>query len=299
MSGLIFNYIIRNLAKYTYKFLYPKSYKHNRRYWPFYQVNRNESGHIKQVFFRNQLIVDHERTPVIQNRKCMLVATGPSTQHLDAKHYQRPDIDYMGVNGAITLPNIQFKYYVIIDHDFIRNRFDLVTKVLQMQCIFFTTARCLDEILKKMHLADIRCDFKVIEIISAGKNEKFMGDTITGHEHQEHYFFHENFGFSLNFQDAIFDYYTVAYTAFQIIYGLGYEEIFLIGIDLTDLNQARFYESEQHKQPTLIHHHLDDILKAFACAARVFNQKNKKVYNLSHISIIPHFPKVSITHAVE
>ena len=250
-------------------------------------------------FYKNKLISDNTQLHNPFNDTCVIVATGPSINEIDHIFFKKQEYDYFGLNGAISLNNTDFKYYVIIDHDFIRNRFDLVTKVLQMKCIFFTTARCLDEILKKMHLADIRCDFKVLEIISAGKNEKFMGDTITGHEHQEHYFFHENFGFSLNFQDAIFDYYTVAYTAFQIIYGLGYEEIFLIGIDLTDLNQARFYESEQHKQPTLIHHHLDDILKAFACAARVFNQKNKKVYNLSHISIIPHFPKVSITHGSE
>ena len=35
MTDILFNYVLRNLAKYTYKFLHPKSYKHNRRDWPF------------------------------------------------------------------------------------------------------------------------------------------------------------------------------------------------------------------------------------------------------------------------
>ena len=164
MCGLIFNHFVRNLTKYTYKLLKPSTYKHNRRYWPFYRVVRNASGQIDQVFFRNTLIADHTLNLKNKHSKCMLIATGPSIKKIPDKFFKYEKLDYIGVNGAIALNEVTFQHYVIIDHDFVQNRFDLVERVLDTACNFFTTARCLDYILRKVKIEQIRCQFKIIEI---------------------------------------------------------------------------------------------------------------------------------------
>ncbi len=48
----------------------------------------------------------------------MLIATGRSVHQLETSYLQRSDIDYIGVNSAIALSGVKFKYYVIIDHNF-------------------------------------------------------------------------------------------------------------------------------------------------------------------------------------
>lgn len=74
-----------------------------------------------------------------------------SVQQIPPEVFTRSDIDYVGLNGAISMPNVVFKHYVIIDHNFVESRFDLVLKVLNSNCTFYTTPRCLDSILRKFY----------------------------------------------------------------------------------------------------------------------------------------------------
>lgn len=292
LSTFFFNYFMRNLTKTIYKLIKPRDYKHNRRYWPFYYVERNASGQIDQVFFRKQLIANHRLPIVSKNSKCMLITTGPSIQDMPSSIFSQTDIDYIGVNGAIALNNVHFKHYVIIDHDFIKNRFDLVKRVLNTECNFFTTARCLDIILQKLKLEEIACKFKVIEIVSSGKNELFLGKTMYVNEHSSKHYFYNGFGFSEHIHDTIFDYHTVAYTALQIIAGLKYPEIYIAGLDMNNFSSPRFYETAESKQPTFLDQNTESILAAFQTAALFFESKKIRVYNLSKQSLIEVFIKL-------
>lgn len=294
MRDLIFNYFVRNLTKYTYKFLKSSAYKHNRRYWPFYRVIRNPSGQIDQVFFRNTLIADHTLNLENKHSKCMLIATGPSIKEIPDKFFKYEEVDYIGVNGAIALNNVCFQHYVIIDHDFVRNRFDLIERVLDIPCNFFTTARCLDYILRRVKIKQIHCQIKVIEITSNGKNELFMGNSVYINEKTNSNYFYNGFGFSTHIYDTVFDYYTVAYAALQIISGLNYQHIYIAGVDMTHFNQPRFYETLDTKQPTLLNQHTDSILAAFETAAYFFESQKVSVYNLSKYSRIESFEKITL-----
>lgn len=72
------NLILRNIYKVIYKYSQPKTHKHNRRYWPYYHVIRNQLGGIDQVYFKKNLIADNTNIPISTFKKCMLIATGPS-----------------------------------------------------------------------------------------------------------------------------------------------------------------------------------------------------------------------------
>lgn len=288
---LVSNLILRNIYKVLYKYSHPKAYKHNRRYWPYYAVERNQYSGINKIFFKKKLVVDNSIQTQAQ-KKCMLVATGPSIHNIPREMLCREDIDYLGVNGAISLDHVNFKYYVIIDHNFTTKRFDLVTKVLQRDCIFFTTPRCLDLILRQVKPEQIQCQLKVIEPITEGEIERFLGIRERVDLSKPDYFVMNNQGFSMHIQDAVFDYFTVAYVALQIIYSLNAKEIYLAGLDMNNFNQPRFYENSENKQPTMLDQYLKDLLPAFDIGNIFLKSQEIKVYNLSPLSAVNSFEKI-------
>lgn len=292
MYNFFFNRILRNITRYIYKYSHSSSYKHNRRYWPFYKVIRNDQGHIEKVFFKQKLIADHTTHIGSKHKSCMLIATGPSVQAMPPHAFTSTEIDYIGVNGAIAREGIVFKHYIIIDHNFIMNRFDLVLLLLKTNCTFFTTIRCMDEILRRIDADEIDCKVYIIEIIMKAKNERLLQKIELINSASPNYHFKDNIGFSLNINDAVFDYYTVAYAALQVIYALNYENVYIAGLDMTHFNQPRFYENSQNKQPTGLDQNLDAILPAFNTACCVFADSNRNVYNLSKDSLIESFPKI-------
>lgn len=290
---LFSNLILRNVTKVIYKFFYPSTYKHNRRFWPYYKVERNHEGGVSKIYFKNKLVVENSPPDLSALKKCMLIATGPSIQNLSEDIFSRPDIDYMGINGAIALEKIIFKYYVIIDHNFTMNRFDLVLKVLNTDCTFYTTPRCLDLILRKVNFSEITCKIKIIEPITRGEVERFLGPKVNIDTTKNYFFIDQNRGFSTHISDVVFDYFTVAYVALQVIHALHYQEIYLAGLDMNNFSQPRFYESVENKQPTLLDQHLTITLPAFDTAAKFLTGKEIQVYNLSPQSSVNSFKKLS------
>ena len=292
MNQFFSNYIFRNIYKFIYKTLTPKAYKHNRRFWPLYQVKRNANGDLQEVYF-NKILVSTNTTAILNtNKRCMLIATGPSIKTLDQEIFKKNDIDYIGVNGAISLNEIKFSRYIIIDHNFIESRFDLVQKVLDTNCIFFTTPRCLDAILRKVDFKNIACQIKTIETIKDNVIEVFLNKEMRIETNKEYFFFRNNLGFSENIFSGVFDYFTVAYVSLQIINNLGYKQVYIAGLDMNNFNNPRFYENIEDKQSTLLDIHTHDVLNAFNTAALFFKEKGVCVFNLSKHSAVDAFEKI-------
>lgn len=292
MNQFFSNYIFRNIYKFIYKTLTPKAYKHNRRFWPLYQVKRNANGDLQEVYFNNTLVSTNTTAIINTNKRCMLIATGPSIKTLDQEIFKKNDIDYIGVNGAISLNEIKFSRYIIIDHNFIESRFDLVQKVLDTDCIFFTTPRCLDAILRKVDFKNIACQIKTIETIKDNVIEVFLNKEMRIETNKEYFFFRNNLGFSENIFSGVFDYFTVAYVSLQIIYNLGYKQVYIAGLDMNNFNKPRFYENIEDKQSTLLDIHTHDVLNAFNTAALFFKEKEVSVFNLSKHSAVDTFEKI-------
>ncbi len=292
MSNIFSNIILRNLFKYLYKISHSKSFTHNRRYWPYFNVKRNDEGFLEKVFYKNKLISDNTQLHNPFNDTCVIVATGPSINEIDHIFFKKQEYDYFGLNGAISLNNTDFKYYVIIDHDFIQNKFDLVIKILEKkQYIFFTTPRCLELILRKYDYKKIKCTFKIIETITERKLERFMGPKIILTHHLRHAYSDNDFGFSTEIFNAVYDYYTVAYVALQIAYSLNYKRILIAGLDMSNFNQPRFYETVENKQPTRLEQDFQEILLAFNSSSNFFKKNKIQVINLCTNSSIHAFEK--------
>lgn len=293
MSNFFTDTLLRNIFKYLYKISHHKSFNHNRRYWPYFKVIRDQNGYLNQVFYKNKKIADNTTQYKSDNDTCIIVATGPSVKTLDSALFQKNEYDYIGLNGAISLKNTPFKYYIIIDHNFIENKFDLVLIIINNpQCTFFTTARCLELILRQYDANQIQCTLKIIEIITENKIEHFMGIKTTLTEHLPHAYVENDIGFSTKIFDAIYDYYTVAYVALQIAYALNYKHILIAGLDMNNFNQPRFYESSENKQPTRLEQDFVKISNAFHTAATFLDKQHVQVINLSAQSAVQAFIKL-------
>lgn len=284
--------ISRSLYKLIYKIFFPKAAKHNRRYWPLYTVTRDQHYRIERIYYKKQLVSNNLAPQQINHKKCMLVAAGPSIQQLNPEILHRPDIDYIGVNGAIAFESITFSSYIIIDHNFVDCRFDLVLKVLNTNCTFFTTPRCLDMILRQVRIEEIRCQIKIIETITDNVIEFFLDHAKHYDQNEQDFFIQKGFGFSQDIFKGTFDYFTVAYVALQVIYTLSYKEIYIAGLDMNNFTQPRFYEKHEHQQPTTLNRHVNEVFQAFDVAAALFHQKGIHVFNLSQGSAVQAFEKI-------
>ena len=100
-----------------------------------------------------------------------------------------------------------------------------------------------------------------------------MGNTIHVDEKVKSNYFYNGFGFSTHMYDTVFDYYTVAYTALQIMSGLNYQHIYIAGVDMNNFDLPRFYETLDVKQPTLLNQHTQSIIAAFETAAYFFESQ--------------------------
>lgn len=95
-------------------------------------------------------------------------------------------------------------------------------------------------------------------------------------------------GFSKDMSEGFFDARTVAYLTIQLAYHVGFNQVFLVGVDL-DERSGRFYETpESITSPCgLDQHYFTRILPSFELMSRKVMGDDFMVYNLSEVSKIP------------
>ncbi|WP_040259852.1 LPS biosynthesis protein [Pseudomonas massiliensis] len=95
-------------------------------------------------------------------------------------------------------------------------------------------------------------------------------------------------GFSQDMSYGFFDARTVAYVCAQLAYHLGFEKVFLVGVDL-DGTAQRFYDRETRTlSPCGLNDHFDTrIVPSFEVLQRAFRRAGRQVFNLSARSRLP------------
>jgi KDO transferase-3 len=106
----------------------------------------------------------------------------------------------------------------------------------------------------------------------------------------------EALGFSLDVRRGVMDGCTVAYSGLQVLASLGFERIYLHGVDLTDARHTpRFYEQSADMQPSTLDRDFNDFIEpSFRNASALLRRSSVEVYNLSRQSALGEdiFPKV-------
>lgn len=107
-------------------------------------------------------------------------------------------------------------------------------------------------------------------------------------------------GFSKDMSEGFFDARTVAYLTLQLAYHLGFSQVFLVGVDLSE-KSGRFYERREgiHSPCGLDQHYHTRILPSLELMSEKVIGDEFRVYNLSDCSRIPEgvVPRVTLAQA--
>lgn len=228
-----------------------------------------------------------------------VIASGPSASNFPLQDFR--DYPMITMNGAISMftqAGIAPRFYISTDESFSE----------QQPALFKAAVACAENVFIR------RESYKGAALEGVGKLfllEKAEPPSVAARLLKREKEVHHNFslfskrkndvGFSRNLEKGIVDCRTVAYAAIQLAYYLGFNKVFLVGVDL-DQKQPRFYETGSNKQnisPCRLDKHFETrILPSFKLMKRRVIDSNFKVYNLSQQSRIPGkvIPKVSTEH---
>ena len=237
---------------------------------------------------------------------CFIVASGPSISDVDFSLLK--DKTLFAVNGAIVLQqneNVQFDLYMATDTAFSVHRFDLLRQGLLCGAQCFLSKRAISTIsrldLKLLDDSKINLLFPIInkstDLSLWTNHADFLLDERTSSEHPV--------GFSTNAAKGVFGGRTVVYEAIQVCYSLGFDRVFLLGMDLHSPSSAiHFYDNTDSED---YHPGLSDILERvnvpFTHLSEVISESGGafSVYNLSEHSRLPEsiLPKITLQQALE
>lgn len=284
------------LTKQIYRYTHKRNMRHNENLWPFVKIHRKNTGEISTFHYRGRpiKIADLSALRDAFSGHVLLTATGPSIKEIDFS--QRPkDIKTVGVNGAWHLQeHLDFSFYFIVDMTFIDHHISIIKEICKTQSItLFTTVMGLVKILELSGNDKIVCQIAIIEDICyqtykpSVKREQisatFDSDSEVILSKTD-----PNIAFSTDIRKGIFDAGTVIYWALQALGYMGFEHIYIAGLDLNNLSKPRFYESESSMRPSYLHDKLRDLVfPALKLASEVLDDKGIEIVNLSKKSAVP------------
>jgi len=164
-----------------FRMLRSRTQRHNQHLWPFVRIWRDKDGAISayRAFGRSLRITPLSQGYDPADKVVHLILSGPSISEIP---YDRMDIGVaMGVNGSIALSrkfDLQFKYYCIIDQNFVRDRIELVRDIVGRDLTLYVFPEVLRYIMQGIPQEQIRCRICIIELISRRAYERSVAPAV-------------------------------------------------------------------------------------------------------------------------
>jgi hypothetical protein len=293
--------------KLLYRYTHTRAWRHNERLAHHVTLERDEAGQLAGMRIRGRHIacVNEAMTKRPETsdemRECHLIATGPSVNAIDYR--AMPMQHVLGVNGAIALAakqGVRFDYYCIVDTGFVRNRPDLVERVIAEPLTLFATPLVLWHIVERFGIERLRCRVFILDdmLQPAGRRAPRPSElrALYGTRALAIFDAPQPLGFSLDLRRGVFDGRTVAYTGLQVLAALGFRRLYLHGVDLASTKRTpRFYESAADMQPSYLDENFADFIEpSFRHASALLARRGVDVRNLSLESALGEdiFPKL-------
>lgn len=285
---------MRSFYKQIYRYTHRRSFRHSETLWPWMTITRADSGEINAVSYKRQSIPVCPLSELAGRYQgdILLTASGPSVSTIDFERL--PAMPAMGVNGSWDLNSkVAFRFYIVVDMSFFKNKPEIIKGVISHPDIhFFTTVQGIMKMVETFGAAAIRCILVPIEDISsqvfrAARPLETLHDTLSlpGVSFSKDA---KHIAFVTDIRLGIADAGTVVYWALQILNFCGFKRIFILGLDLNNFNQPRFYESQHNKLTTTLDDCLDSkILPSLTLASQVLKATNTEVINFSPDSAVP------------
>lgn len=280
--------------KQIYRYTHTRPFRHNENLWPYVKIKRAASGEIVELRYKKQH-VPLEQLADLKGQfagDILLTATGPSVKNLHLEKF--PSMPAMGVNGAYFLHDrVDFRFYVIVDIGFIDQKPEIISDIIDDQRLtLFTTVHCVAKIIDRFGLERVKCRFAVIEDAAYKIYQpKITNDELWSvYQDNRDVIFatdRKDIAFNHDIRSGIFDAGTVAYWALQILTFLGFKRLYIIGLDMNNFHQPRFYESADNKLPTELENKVTvQVMPSFSHASKLMKAKNIIIKNLSITSAI-------------
>lgn len=283
-------------ARKLFRVLRSRTQRHNQHLWPFVRIWRDRSGVICgfRAFGRSQPVTPLAQGYDAADEEIHLILSGPSVTQIP---YNRLNIrTAMGVNGAIMLArkfDLPFKYYCIIDQNFVRQRIDLVREIVSRDLTLYVLPEVLRYIMQGLPQESIRCRICIIELIAERAYQRISAPAVlqrmaAASPDVQLLDAKRGMGFSFNVELGVFDADTVAYAALQVLVSSGARKVYTHGLDLTLQNGLRFYNEGQTPQSSRLARKFAQLIEpSFRFAAAQWRARGISVFNLSPISALP------------
>ncbi|WP_061799605.1 hypothetical protein [Serratia ficaria] len=280
--------------KQIYRYTHARPFRHNENLWPYVKIKRAASGEIVELRYRKRP-VPLVRLADLQGGftgDVLLTATGPSVKNLCLENF--PAMPAMGVNGAYFLHDrVDFRFYVIVDMGFIDQKPEIIGEIIDdPRLTLFTTVHGIAKIIDTFSLERVKCGFAVIEDAAFKIYQPKIANDDLWPVYQDNPAVvfaadRKDIAFSHDIRSGIFDAGTVAYWAFQILTFLGFERLYIIGLDMNNFHQPRFYEAAENKLPTDLADKVAGlVMPSFSHASQLMKARNITIKNLSITSAI-------------
>jgi len=264
-----------------------------------------------------QAYADHGESPRLQSFEAyrntcsgpvFIVASGPSTKSFPLERFGH--VPMMAMNGSICRfgqLGIRPRFYLCDDSSFVRNRLPWMLQAAGLAEHMVLSPRVIDTLLGlDRHALDGRSIFRFER---AGRCARDGGE-VSPRRFAWHIRNDADFecsfslwrqkpnriGFSRNMSKGYFNGRTIPYAAIQLAYHLGFEQVFLLGVEL-DSCAGRFYETCETAVPSRIDGDYDEyILPSFKLLADKVISPRFQVYNLAASGRLPEqlVPRVTL-----
>ena len=273
--------IRRLIIRSSLKVVDRKTYKTRSEYWPWINIRNSATNHHEIFSFTQKLATSKPVCELTCAKKSFsIVGAGPSINDVDFSKIENTNIILL--NGAISLihkKSITPFYCIIIDSSFIENRFDIVRE-LPSGTHLLTTLGCLRAIHERDPHLIKRLNISVTQNVTAPTHKTTNSDLGPLFKTQ---------GYPDDLDVGYIDGGTVMAVGLQLALQLDAHEILLLGLDINNVSQPRFYEKHnQSLKSGLLKDYQHKILPFMMKMARVCRDRGILIYNCSSVSKLPY-----------
>ncbi|WNF46342.1 lipopolysaccharide core biosynthesis protein [Pseudomonas sp. SG20056] len=228
-----------------------------------------------------------------------IVASGPSVSEFPLLRYSQYSM--MSMNGSICRfaeAGVRPLFYICDDSSFVRNRLPFLQQgIASAQNVAFSP-RVIETLLAQVPDAlvgrSVYCFERANRPVDGRKpmsDRQFSWAARKDADFECHFsLFRQKpnrIGFSRNIDKGYFSSRTIPYTGIQLAYHLGFQQVFVVGMDL-DSSKGRFYEQGEDAVGSRLDGDYEDyILPCFELMAKRVVNPAFQVYNLSLESRLP------------
>lgn len=300
----LLNYFIYPIKNKIKKFIYKVNEKIIRKYllftngrdksyafsyFPYIKIeNKNNVSYKNKFLFQAKDFKQLREISNCYNEEIYILGSGPSIKTQNLRILQGKKVFFL--NGSIQISwqyNITPFFLAITDATFILNRLEIVSKIQPRTRLLLS----LSSIKAMKYFCPHILEENEIYISNSplepyGEKKKQIKDL------DKNYFYISkdgNSAFSLEPSKGLFNGGTVMSNAIQIAFYLGFRNIYLLGLDIGNAQQPRFYENNKNKLKSgLLTDYETEILPFMKATKELAEIQNREIYNCSPITKLPY-----------